>query len=57
VQPELEARNTRRALEGSGIVCPPATEEQAHLVLRYLIGKKYLESPDELEEAGSDDRG
>jgi amino acid adenylation domain-containing protein/thioester reductase-like protein len=54
VQPELEARNTRRALAGSGIVCPPANEEQAHLVLRYLIDKKYLESPAELQEVDSD---
>ncbi|SHG69585.1 non-ribosomal peptide synthetase [Streptoalloteichus hindustanus] len=46
VQPELECRNTARALAGSGIVCPPADERQAHLVLRYLVEHGHLEPPE-----------
>ncbi|MFU2337632.1 amino acid adenylation domain-containing protein [Streptomyces albidoflavus] len=48
VQPELECRNTLRALEGSDVVCPPADEKQAHLVLQYLIDQGHLESPEEM---------
>jgi myxalamid-type nonribosomal peptide synthetase MxaA len=50
VQPELECKNTLRALEGSDIACPPASEQQAHLVLRFLIDQGHLESPEQLRQ-------
>ncbi|MGW4347588.1 amino acid adenylation domain-containing protein [Streptomyces sp. NPDC004690] len=48
VQPEVECRNTLRALRGSDVVCPPADEKQAHLVLQYLIDQGHLESPEQM---------
>ena len=40
-----ECGNTIRGLEGTGIECPPLTEEMAHLTLSYLTSIGFLPHP------------
>lgn len=42
-----ECRNTLAMLEGSGIECPPMTEELAHRCFRYLVDVGFFPTPDE----------
>ena len=41
----LELQNTVNALKGSGIECPPMSEELVHRCLNYLIDVGYLQAP------------
>jgi myxalamid-type nonribosomal peptide synthetase MxaA len=41
----LELQNTVAALKGSGIECPPMSEQLAHRCLEYLIDVGYLQAP------------
>jgi thioester reductase-like protein len=41
-----ECANTLAALEGSGIVCPPMTEDLAHRCFRYLIDVGFFPEPE-----------
>jgi myxalamid-type nonribosomal peptide synthetase MxaA len=43
----LELQNTVNALKGSGIECPPMSEELSHRCLEYLISVGYLKAPAE----------
>ena len=42
---DLELQNTIDALVGSGLECPPMSEDLSHRCLQYLIDVGYLKSP------------
>jgi len=42
-----ECANTLAALEGSGIACPPVSEDLAHRCFRYLVDVGFFPDPDE----------
>jgi len=48
VDPMDECRVLTAALEGTGIACPPVSEEWAHSCFRFLVENGYLPSPDEV---------
>jgi myxalamid-type nonribosomal peptide synthetase MxaA len=47
IDPRIECLNTLKALEKSGIECPPMTEELTHRCFSYLVDRKYLKAPGE----------
>jgi thioester reductase-like protein len=46
--PTYDTSETRRELEGSGIVCPPADEKLFETYLRYLCGIGFMPEPEKL---------
>ena len=46
--PTYDTRETQRALEGSGIACPPADEKLFGTYLRYLQGTGFIPQPEAL---------
>ena len=49
LQPDAECRNVLDALVGTGIACPPMTEEMAHACLEYLVQDGFLPTPATVE--------
>jgi hypothetical protein len=41
----IDCTNTLEALEGTGLVCPPVTEELTHRVLSFLVDTGFLPPP------------
>ena len=46
IDASLECRNVLAGLVGSGIECPPMTEELVHTCLRYMVNIGFLDAPD-----------
>ena len=46
--PTYDTSETRRALAGSGIVCPPADEKLFETYMNYLRGCGFMPFPDKL---------
>ncbi|MBB0242562.1 amino acid adenylation domain-containing protein [Streptomyces alkaliphilus] len=53
IDPMDECRVLTEALEGSGISCPPVSEEWAHACFRFLIDGGYLPAPEDVVPADS----
>ncbi|MBT2400793.1 non-ribosomal peptide synthetase [Streptomyces sp. ISL-100] len=49
LQPDAECRNVLDALAGTGIACPPMTEEMAHACLEFLVQDGFLPSTETVE--------
>ncbi|MEU2401759.1 MULTISPECIES: non-ribosomal peptide synthetase family protein [unclassified Streptomyces] len=48
IDPQDECRVLTEALEGSGISCPPVTEEWAHACFQFLVDGGYLPAPEDV---------
>ncbi|WP_405959453.1 amino acid adenylation domain-containing protein [Streptomyces sp. NBC_00024] len=48
INPMDECRMLTEALEGSGISCPPVSEEWAHSCFRFLVDAGYLPAPEDI---------
>jgi amino acid adenylation domain-containing protein/thioester reductase-like protein len=48
INPQDECRVLTEALQGSGISCPPVTEEWAHACFRFLVDGGYLPAPEDV---------
>ena len=46
IDSSLECRNAIKALQGTGIECPPITEEFAHRCLEFMVEIGYLPAPE-----------
>ncbi|ORT92735.1 hypothetical protein UK99_21440 [Frankia casuarinae] len=56
LRPDEECRNVLDALAGTGVTCPPMTEEMAHRCLDYLVDVDFLPAGRSLRAEGAASR-